>query len=365
MDYARQHGDWELQHLPRGFSGSNRDLWDFKADGALAAVNWDEEAELICRGEMPVVAVGFAPVRLGLIPRVLPDDVASGRLAAAHFLERGFRHLAYVGKNYRHEYELRHKGFFEAAAAAGVQVATFTTELAFASWQESNAVRDRLGAWLRALRHPLGVLASDEHDSRLVLDASHAVGLRVPDDIAVLGIGNNVQVWEHCVPPLSNIEVPSYETGYEAAALLDRLMAGDKVPARDVLLPPKGVVQRRSTDVVAIENADVRAAAEYVRAHVDEAFGVERLAELVGISRRWMENRFRTALGCTPREYILRTRVAKARELLASDPKKKLQDVAAECGFTDCRRMRIVFEQQTGIQPAAYRRKMLEEGKRR
>ena len=188
-----------------------------------------------------------------------------------------------------------------------------------------------------------------------VIAACHAAGLRVPEDVAVMGGGNSKGVCEFCDPPLSGVQRANYEMGTEAAALLDRMMAGETAPAQDVLLAPKGIVQRRSTEVLAVEDPHVRTAVEYIREHVGEAFGVEQLTELIPVSRRWLEERFREALGCTPHEHISRTRVAEAKKLLVGSPKMPLVDVAAKCGFTSPKRLRIVFERFVGTSPAAYR----------
>ncbi|MDP6524291.1 MAG: DNA-binding transcriptional regulator [Kiritimatiellia bacterium] len=356
LDYARSHGNWTLVTVPENFSGSLRDLRRWKGDGAIASVKTRQEAEIVSRLRIPVVGVSGV-LEEGSLPRVLTDNRKIGRMGAAHLLDCGFRRLAFVGRRGADDVANRRHGFRERAATLKASVSTFMTPSFTATWKAWNTATARLEEFVNGLTPPVGIMACDDVRARMVLEACHAAGLRVPDDVAIIGVDNNEPVCEFCDPPLSSIERPDHEMGYEAAALLDRMMAGRKVaPVRDVLLQPKGIVKRRSTDVLAIENAHVRAAVEYIRDHANEVFGVERLTEVVPISRRWLETNFQNVMGCTLHQHICRVRVEKAKELLVLHPKQKLQDIAAACGFASPKRFRIVFQRLTGLTPAAYRK---------
>jgi LacI family transcriptional regulator len=358
LDYARTHGSWTLLTVPETFvsAGSLRDMRDWEGDGIIGLMNRRRDAEFVAQMNIPVVGVSGA-LEEGLLPRVLTDNAAIGRMAAKHLLECGFRRLAFVGRRNADDILQRCHGFLEEAATLNARVATFTvpgiTAMRCRTWRSATA---QLEGFVRGLTLPVGIMACDDVRARMVLEACRSAGLRVPDDVAIIGVDNNESVCEFADPPLSSIERPDRDMGYEAAALLDRMMSGQRVPARDVLLPPKGLVTRRSTDILAIENPHVRDAVAYIREHAGEVFGVERLTEVVPVSRRWLETHFREVMGCTLHQYICRVRVGRAKELLVLEPKGPIQDIAAACGFAGPTQFRTVFQRLTGMSPGAYRR---------
>jgi len=177
----------------------------------------------------------------------------------------------------------------------------------------------------------------------------------VTDDVAVIGVNNSALICEFCRPAISSVVRDGYRIGFQAATLLDRLMSGRRVRQRDIRLAPLGVFKRGSTDVLAIEDPHVAAAVRFIREHACEPFGLNRLAQLVPISRRWLEHRFRQCLGRSPYEFVCRTRVERAKQLLAGPEKLKLKQIAVACGFRDSMRLRLVFRRLTGLTPAEYR----------
>ncbi len=181
------------------------------------------------------------------------------------------------------------------------------------------------------------------------------MGLDVPHDVALMGIDNDDTVCEFCDPPLTSVSRSGEQVGYEAAALLDRLMAGKSPPTGDVLIPPDGVIERRSTDIIAFEDAYVTKCVRYIHDHLDEAFGVERLIAVAGISRRLLERRFKQHTGMSPYQMLSQARVDRAKCLLTDPARLTLHRVAASCGFVDTRHLRLTFMRLTGKPPAAYR----------
>ena len=178
----------------------------------------------------------------------------------------------------------------------------------------------------------------------------------MPDELALLGVDNDTIACEFCEPPLSSVSRNDEQVGYEAAALLDRLMAGRTPPQTDILIPPDGVVQRRSTDVVATGNQEVVAAVRYMREHLTDSVNIGDVASQQGISRRWLEHAFRESLGQTPHWYLNFLRVRRARELLVKETRTTLNAVARQCGFSDAKSLRLVFTRIVGVGPNEYRR---------
>ena len=207
----------------------------------------------------------------------------------------------------------------------------------------------------RYLKRPFGLFAYNDYRAARVMDACRQLGMHLPDDVAVVGANNDHIMCEFCNPLLTSVACNGEAVGRLAAAMLDRMMAGEKLPPDDVLVPPAGMVKRSSTDVSAVEDPQVAAAVRFIRAHIDRAFGVEDIARQLDISRRALEKAFRICLGQTPHAYINHLRVKHAKNLLAAEGKMRMEEVARRCGFSDARRFRLVFHRITGTSPRQYR----------
>jgi LacI family transcriptional regulator len=188
-----------------------------------------------------------------------------------------------------------------------------------------------------------------------VLEAARLAGLRVPEDLAVLGVDDDPVLCELAVPPLSSIALDTRRIGFQGAVLLDRLMRGRPLPERPLLVGPLGVVARRSTDILALEDDLVAASARYIRENSHRALRVPDLLRNAGCSRRTLEVRFQEALGRTPYEEILRVRLGRVADLLVQTdwPLKK---IALSSGFAYPEQMHAGFRRAFGTTPARYRR---------
>ena len=212
-----------------------------------------------------------------------------------------------------------------------------------------------LTGWLRRLRTPVGILASSDHRAAMIYEACITLKLRIPEDVAIIGVDNDPVACEFCQPPLSSVSRNDVRVGYEAAALLDLLIRGGAPPKRPILVPPDAVVPRRSTETWAIEDVQVAAAVKFIHEHLTENFGVERLLKESALSRRRLEHRFRETLGRSPYVFINELRVAQARRLLAAPEGRDLADIAAECGFGGLSQFSRMFKQVTGTSPSGFR----------
>ncbi|HPA18827.1 MAG TPA: substrate-binding domain-containing protein [Verrucomicrobiae bacterium] len=357
-DYAQQHGCWTLSFSPESLFVPLRNLRGWHGDGVLALLPNDAEVRAAKALRLPVVNLSGALATTGL-PRVVADYRMIGCLAAEHLLERGFQRFGFYGLEDRWHSCERRDGFIgrlrkEGLGCSVLEVPSgFTTPRPWRFWVKP------LQSWLPKLKPPVGILAVHDPRAALLVEACFALGLRVPDDVAVVGIDNDPLACEFARVPLTSVSRNDRRVGFEAAALLDRLMDGHPAPGHDVFIPPDGVVRRHSTDTLAIEDPEVKRLVRFVEENVNMPFGVERLEGMVSFSRRSLEQRFRACLRTTPYDYILRARVRRAEDLLISDDYRSLGHVAQSCGFADTRRFRLVFQQVTGTTPTKYRRHRL------
>ncbi len=355
--YAETKPEWLFTSvLPE--EQSLQSLGRFRPVGLIASVSGELLLRALSRWRRPVVNVDPHLPALRF-PTVHVDNALVGQLAAAHFLERGLRHFGFVGPP-DHLYSTeRRAAFFGALEEAGDTPACYHSP--------ANLPFDTLGRrwdldrgvyrWLRALPKPVGVFVPGDDWGVQVVEACRQVGLRVPEDVALLGVDDDDLECELTRPRLSSVKVPAERIGYEAAALLDRLLAGEKPPAEPVLVPPLGVATRRSTEVLAIEDGDVVAAVRFIREHAHLPLRVIDVLREVPVGRRTLERRCRHALGWGLGEEIRRAHLELACRLLARTD-LPMKAVAQQTGFSDFRHMAVVFRQELGMSPTAYRRKV-------
>ncbi|MFA6563441.1 MAG: DNA-binding transcriptional regulator [Verrucomicrobiia bacterium] len=358
LDYAREHGGWVFTRMPERLNPSIDWLAHWQGDGAFVVITTAADTKIARTLRMPVVNLTAHLGETGA-PTVMVDHEATGRLAAAHLLERRFHRFGYYGTRGMHYSKLRRTGFAAAIGKAGGQCSVLEVSAAVTARRRWSRQEEELEQWLQTLQPPVGIMASTDLRASMVVDACAQLGLRVPEDVAVIGVDNDPVVCEFSHPPLSSVSRNDGEVGRRAAALLDRLMRGSSPPKQPILIAPDGVVARCSTETLAIENTHVAAAVQHIREHLHEPFGVERILGLSSVSRRRVEHRFRQSLGCTPYAFITRLRVERAKQLLAESEKRSLSEIATACGFSELRRFRLVFQRLTGTTPAHYRKGFL------
>jgi LacI family transcriptional regulator len=283
------------------------------------------------------------------------DQQETGRLAAQHLLERRFSRFGYYGTNDMWYSRLRRAGFVETIEAAGGEYRVLEVRSALQSREKRRRCQERLERWLRSLRPPVGIMASTDLRACMAADACARLGLRIPEDVALIGVDND-PVCEINNPPLSSVSRSDSQVGLCAASLLDRLMSGGSPPARPILIAPDRIINRHSTDTFVIENACISRAVAYIQKNFHRPFGVEELLDVACMPRRTFEQRFLRKVGITAHAFVNRRRVEHASDLLTRANKRSLAEIASLSGFSDLRRFRLVFRRLMGTPPAVYQR---------
>jgi LacI family transcriptional regulator len=344
--WLREHGPWSIFLEQRELGAALPD-WIREWDGDGIITRSDDPR--IVRSGIPTVGLyDRAEDRLRL-PMILNDNFAVGRMAAQHLVDRGFRHLAYYGVRGERWSELRLDGVRSVTTSVAVHPSG-------GKWEAS---QERLKRWILGLPRPLGLVAANDIHGLRALDACRRAGRAVPEEVAVVGADDDAELCELSDPPLSSVTFNPERVGYEAAGLLDRLMARRGAAGRPLLVPPLGVSTRQSSDILAIDDADVAKAIHYIRRHAFEGISVEDVLREVPLSRRALEHRFRRRLGRTPKQEIQRLRLERAKSLLAST-ELPLARISDRLGFHQPAYLSAVFRKETGLTPAAYRRRLRE-----
>jgi len=348
--YAAMTADVELVTEAMFSIQANQWHWgDIQLDGLIVQVAFSKLVEIGADGRVPTVNVSGIE-RQVVFPSILPDNRAVGTLAAAHFLERGFRHFVYAGAHAAYSDD-RGDAFVTAVQAHGRARTTHVV-----TWPVDEAASESLADVLVAMPKPLAVFCANDLRAGVVVGACRARGLGVPEQVAVLGVDDDEFVVRMTRPPISSVRLPAEQVGYEAAALVQRLADGGHPPAAPLLLPPLGVVTRRSTDVLAIDDMDVARAVQFIREHAHEPIGIADVLAQVPLSRRSLERRFGLTLQRSPLEELTRWRIERAKELLSSTD-LRIADVARRSGIADGHYLSILFRKKTGMSPAQYRRR--------
>jgi LacI family transcriptional regulator len=353
--YVREQRPWALFHEARSLEDSvPRWLDGWAGDGIIARIQNDRIAQAVQATGLPVVDVlGMVP-DTG-IPLVHVDDREISRLAAEHLLERGFRQFGFFGIAEENWSKWRRDAFREWIEQAGYGI--HTCELprhgrGLATWEGRE---NRVARWIQQLPKPIGIMVCSDQRGLDFLEACRRAGVTVPDEVAVIGVDNDDALCEVANPPLSSVWPAHRQVGYEAAALLDRLMSGQARPPQPIIIAPGGVVTRQSTDVLAIEDRNLALALRVIREQASEGIKVDAIARYAGLSRSVLQRRFRRVLGRTVHEELLHARIKRACQLLA-ETELPMIDVAEKSGFKHQEYMGAVFKRRLHLTPAQYRR---------
>ena len=221
-------------------------------------------------------------------------------------------------------------------------------------WTRIGVFAGRLKKELASIKPPVGIFTHHDIMASRICHFAAAAGLRVPEQVAVLGMGNNPLICGCAPVPLSSVDSNQYGCGWSAAELLDQLMAGRAAPAKCVLVSAAGVVTRRSTDVLAVPDVDTARALRYLWEHLGEPLTVGRVAEAVGVSRRTLDRGFRTHLGRSVTDELNRKRIEQACELLVRT-RQSVVSIARQVGFRTESYLFRVFREHMGTTPKRYR----------
>ena len=215
-----------------------------------------------------------------------------------------------------------------------------------------------MSRWLKSLPSPVAILTVDAHHGRQLAEICYLSGIRVPDEVAILAGDTDELMCDVCTPPLSSISLAGRRIGYEAAALLDRLMHGEKPERKTYRIPPLRVISRHSTDIMAIDDESVVRALRFIQTHAFQDIVVKDILNEVPVSRRSLEIQFQHYLGRSPAEEIRRVRLEKGRELLARS-EMSIGEIAVACGFANSTRFGVSFRKKYDETPLAYRKQLL------
>lgn len=353
--YSQMHGPWIFFHEgPFWEKHSRQDLLERmkSADGIIMREGPFLKEILGLR--IPAIVSNYATEHIPGLPNIVSDHVAIGRLAADHLIERGFRHFAFCGYPDFFWSKQRCEGFTQRINEAGLEWTDYRPPKTIRQhWKKELPF---MMEWLKSLPKPVGLFTCVDERSQQVAEACKKSALRIPDEVAILGVDNDEMICMLSSTPLSSVAINAEKGGYEAAAVLDRLMKRKKKIATAIEISPSHVVTRTSTDIVTVADGSVARALTFIRDNSKRELQVGDVAQAAGLSRRVLEKRFRKTVNRSIYEQIRQERVGLIIKLLA-DPKLRIADIADSLGFPDGAHISRYFRSQTGLSTATYRQR--------
>ncbi len=354
-EYARTRHGWTLyltehgrHEIDESFAGD----WEF--DGVIARIETEHMARIITAMDVPTVDVSAARLIEG-IPWVETDDEAITHLALDHLRDCGLQNFAFFGDPFYNWSIWRQQSFERILGRPDIIRSRIFNlparkEPRVRWWTQREAVR----TWLASLPKPVGIFACYDACGQQLLEICRYYGLMVPEDIAIIGVDNDELLCEMATPSMSSIIPNAFRTGAYAAEILDRMMQGQKLAGRKHSIAPLGVRKRVSTDVLTVGDHHIAEAIAFIRQNAHKNIRVEDVLNIVPLSRRVLEARFRKALNRTPHQEILRVRTNAVRELLL-ETHMSLSEISEALGIEHPEYLSVFFKKETGLTPKEYR----------
>ena len=346
--YNREQARWLLEFTPRGLD-EPPPAWlkGWKGDGILARVNDRRMASALLKKGVPVVDLRRA-VHHRRLPSVGPHDAKVASAVVEYFRQRGFQRFGFVGlpPGTHKAMDARAEHFCRLVKERGCEHRKLLVRVVEKGDRWDRQCRQIL-RWIKRLDQPTAIMACNDDLGLQVLDACRRTEIRVPDGIAVAGVGNDECLCDLALPALTSVDLNPRQIGYEAAALLDRMMDGQEAPTTEIEISPRAVVSRMSTDVIATDDARVADAVLFIRQHACNGLRVVDVLKHVHASRAAMEPRFKRLLDRTIHQEIQRVRLHRVKELLAATD-LPIKQIAHQTGFQYPEYLMRVFRRATG-----------------
>ena len=358
--FAREQGNWSLRHQEMSINADPPHwLSKWRGDGILVRAETPKMVHAI--QDLGVPAIDLRCLRsTGKIPGFDTDSASVVRLAVDHLRERGFMRFGFCGfggANYSVCRLIEMRKYVQSLGYDVVAYESPEPSRATTFEAEQSGMLDEMGLarWLSNLKKPIGILACNDIRAQQLLNACDDIQVHIPDQVAVVGVDNDDVICPLCSPPLTSVEPSVSKIGYEAAAMLERMMSGEAVPAKTTWVPARRIVVRSSTDAIPVDDAEFVRAYRFIRENACCGVSVQNVAAAVPMSRRALERRTRTYLGRSPAEVIAGVRLARIKELLESTS-HPLKQIARLTGFQHDEHMAKFFKKLVGMPPGQYRK---------
>ncbi|MDR1667798.1 MAG: DNA-binding transcriptional regulator [Bacteroidales bacterium] len=357
VKYSKEYGPWVFYRMPMyyrelyGDEGVIRWAKKWKADAVIAQLDSIDVTKLR-QLRIPIIIQNYKE-RTNKMCNITGDYIRTGEMAADFFIHRGFTHFAYYGFSDMIWSRERAEGFRRIIEKRGFKLSVLNNNNRKDEHWSFNI--NTLSKWLLALPKPVALFACDDYFASHITETCKIHNIPVPDHISVLGVDNDVLICDTSAPPLSSIALDVESGGYKAAAVLHKLMSREISKAFDIVIPPRRIVLRQSTEKFATNDIDVMQVIAYIQRKYDKPLCVDDMMFLVPLSRRVLEKKFKREMGISIYQYLLYYRIEQYAHLLIAT-QRPLTELSLQCGFNDYKNVSRLFRKFKSINPMQYRK---------
>lgn len=363
IQYSKEHGPWIFYRLPAyyktlyGKEGIVEWAREWKADAIIA--RWDDEGtNLLATLNIPIVLQNYKE-RSPYFSNLTGDYFGTGQMAAKFFIKRRYRNFAFYGNKDVVWSRERAEGFRTQIEKTDENYYYSYFESENLDGEEWGTSHIQLDEWLLSLPKPVGLFACDDNFALRISQICKINNIKIPEEISLLGVDNDELICNLSDPPISSIVTDVERGGYEAGRLIDRLMKGERKEPFNIVIKPTRFELRKSTEKYNVSNEHISKVVNYIENNFTSDINIEAFSEMVPLSRRNLEVKFKEEMGTSIYQFILQCRIDYFAHLLLTTD-RTLFDLAIESGFNDCKNISRIFKKMKGYTPVEYRKKYID-----
>ena len=360
LKYSKETEPWVVCRMPPSFKKTNGIegvvTWakQWEANAIIGQFNPDDEVQLFSRNSIVAVAQDFKS-RFTTIPNITGNYIATGQMVADFYLRKGYKNFAYYGYKDVVWSNERYEGFKQRIEekGPGYQFYEYQNQSLESLWYYQS---EPLINWLKSLPFGTAIMCCDDRQGNKILELARTLNLKVPEDIAVVGVDNDETICNLSDPPLSSVGLNIEKAGHEVALLIDYLVHHPGAEYKDIVIEPELIINRLSSDIFSTTDRAILKALTFIHHNLNKHITVEDIVKIAPLSRRMLEIRFKNVTGKSIHEYIFDLRMERFVQLLLNtdDP---IADISMEVGFTDPKNLARQFKKCKGCTPHEYRTK--------
>ncbi|MDR0667591.1 MAG: DNA-binding transcriptional regulator [Prevotellaceae bacterium] len=356
--YSKEHNPWVVCKMPFSYriehsvEGVLEWAKEWKADGIIAQFYNTDNVGIFKKNGIAAIAQDFK-ARFTEIPNITGAHQETGRMGARYFIQKGFKNFAFYGfKNIVWSAE-RCDGFLEEISNHHLENNFYeyrSSDLDNLWYYESTPLMN----WLRSMPKPLAVMACDDNQAHHIAELCRIGGVKIPEEIALLGVDNDESICTLADPPLSSINQAVEKGGYETAQLMEKMIQNPHAHYDDIVVNPTHIITRQSSDIHATSDKHIAAALRYIHQHTDKEFKIESLCRAVSLSRRLLEIRFKREIGLPIYSYITNLRIERLAHRLV-ETQNPITEIIDDLCFSDYKNIARLFKKLKGCSPSQFR----------
>lgn len=353
VHYSRLNSPWLFYKEPIDLESSIPNLISWKPDGIIMRDTMITKDLLKLKIPTIYAPHGFKYPRN--IPIIITESSSIAKMASDHFIEKGFKNLAFCGYDSIEWSEQRKSYFNRFNSEAGFRTYNYVSYKRFrlSDWEKE---QQHVCRWIKDLPKPIGIFACNDDRGLHILEVCKLMNLKVPEDVAVIGVDNDLMVCEFGDPPLSSIALNLESAGFEAAKLLDKMMSsGNKMKGREIIATSNIIVQRQSSDILALNDKEVAQAIQFIKGNAKNKILIKDMLRTIGIGRRALEKRFRNTIHKTIYHEIQQVRIESISKLLI-ETDLPISQIISLYNFTDAEHISRFFKKEKGMSMREYRK---------